>query len=231
MTQSPPQGQDKVLRQPQSSLVLEQTLYNLSQLRQADFDLPQLALAGRSNVGKSSLLNALARRKQLAKISSTPGKTRSVNLFRVVPDEFLITDLPGYGYARRSKSERKEWGELIEFYLKNSPLLKTVVLLLDCRLPPQELDKQMADFCRAQNIPVLPVLTKADKASQKERAERQKEWARHLQGRKPLPVSSRTGHGLPDLWRELRLAAGIGQTKADAEPELGSEDGPGDGDA
>jgi len=193
---------------PQSTLELTATLYTLAQLREALPDVPQLALAGRSNVGKSSLLNALARRRQLAKVSSTPGKTRSVNLFRVIPEGFCLTDLPGYGYARRGKAERRQWGELIENYLTRTPQLRAVVLLLDCRLPPQDSDLAMVDFARAHGLTLIPVLTKADKCNQRERAARQKEWALRLAGQPPLTVSSRSGLGIGTLWERLRRAAG-----------------------
>ena len=187
----------------QPTLVLEATVYNLEQLRQATLSAPQLALAGRSNVGKSSLLNALGKRKSLAKVSSTPGKTRSVNLFKVEPYGFCLTDLPGYGYARRSKNERLVWGTLTEKYLSETEMLRGVVLLLDCRIPPQESDLLMADFARAKRLPVLPVLTKADKCSQRERAQRQKDWSLLLRDKTPLPVSAKTGLGLTSLWELL----------------------------
>ena len=148
-------------------LELAATLFTPEQMRAAVPDAPQIALAGRSNVGKSSLLNALAGRRQLARVSSTPGKTRSVNLFKVLPDGFYLADLPGYGYARRSRKERGAWEELIENYLLRNAGLKSVVLLLDCRLPPQESDRLLADFARARGLPVLPVLTKADKCNQR----------------------------------------------------------------
>ena len=99
---------------PAPTLELLATLYTLDQLKSYVHDRPQIALAGRSNVGKSSLINALARRKKLAKVSSEPGKTRSVNLFEVKPDGFCLTDLPGYGYARRGHEERRSWAELIQ---------------------------------------------------------------------------------------------------------------------
>lgn len=195
-------------------LVLEATLYTLEQLRKQTPQGAQLALVGRSNVGKSSLLNALARRKNLAKTSAAPGKTRSVNLFKVMPDGFYLTDLPGYGYAKRSKQERRDWGELIESYLLKTGDLSGIVLLLDCRLPPQETDKIMADFARGRGIPLLPILTKADKCTQRERAARQKDWAMFLQGKQALPVSARTGLGIPALWQSLRQAAGSPYAKA-----------------
>ncbi|MCH5276779.1 MAG: YihA family ribosome biogenesis GTP-binding protein [Desulfovibrionaceae bacterium] len=196
---------DDTFRLP--TLELAATLFTPEQLRAALPDTVQIALAGRSNVGKSSLINALARRRQLARVSATPGKTRSVNLFRVVPDGFCLTDLPGYGYARRGKEERRAWGTLIESCLCQSRGLRAVVLLLDCRLPPQAVDRAMVEFARAHALRLVPVLTKADKCNQRERAARQKEWAPMLGGDMALPVSARTGLGLPALWALLRGAA------------------------
>ncbi|HJA09528.1 MAG TPA: ribosome biogenesis GTP-binding protein YihA/YsxC [Candidatus Mailhella merdigallinarum] len=205
---------------PAPTLELAATLFTLEQLRAAVPDAVQLALAGRSNVGKSSLINALARRRQLAKISATPGKTRSVNLFRALPDGFYLTDLPGYGYARRGKEERRAWGTLIETYLRETKRLRAVVLLLDCRLPPQAADRAMVDFARVHRLSLLPVLTKADKCNQRERSARQKEWAPMLGGASALPVSARTGLGLPALWALLREAA------CSAPPEMPSPEPP-----
>lgn len=192
---------------PAPTLELTATLFTPEQLRAAVPDAVQFALAGRSNVGKSSLINALARRRQLAKISATPGKTRSVNLFRALPDGFYLTDLPGYGYARRGKEERRAWGTLIETYLLETERLRAVVLLLDCRLPPQAVDRALVNFARAHRLRLLPVLTKADKCNQRERAARQKEWAPMLAGQLALPVSARTGLGVSALWALLREAA------------------------
>ena len=192
------------------SLELMATLYTLEQLRAHARDLPQIALAGRSNVGKSSLVNALARRRKLARVSSEPGKTRSINLFRVVPDGFVLADLPGYGYARRGREERRNWAVLIQKYLESTPLLRALALLIDCRVPMQKSDRVMAEFALARGLPVVGVLTKADKCSQKERAAQQTAWAPLLGGQQPLPVSSVTRMGMPDLWIRLRQAAGIG---------------------
>ena len=182
MSQSRPaptaaQSEESRAAKRESTLELAATLYTREQLRETLAGMgetPQIALAGRSNVGKSSLLNALARRRQLARVSSTPGKTRSINLFRVVPEGFYITDLPGYGYARRGKAERRAWGELIGDYLTGTPQLKAVVVLLDCRLPPQQADRDMVSFALSRNLPVLAVLTKADKCSQREREARRR---------------------------------------------------------
>lgn len=188
-------------------LVLEQTLYTLAQLKDAAPDFAHIALAGRSNVGKSSLINALARRRQLAKVSATPGKTRSVNLYKVEPQGFYLTDLPGYGYAKRSKAERELWANLIEKYLIECENLVAVAILLDCRLEPQDVDKMMVQFALAHQIPIIPILTKADKCTQKERSERMSQWTVLIPRGEPLAVSSHTGMGLERLWKKLIAVA------------------------
>ena len=193
------------------SLELLATLYTLEQLEDASHDMPQIALAGRSNVGKSSLINALARRKKLAKVSSEPGKTRSVNLFRVSPDGFCLTDLPGYGYARRGHEERRNWAALIQKYLEETQTLRALVLLIDCRIPTQESDRVMAEFAMSRKLPVIPVLTKADKCTLKERSAQQKVWEGIL-GQKPVTVSSVTRMGIDELWTRLREAGASDDT-------------------
>lgn len=185
-------------------LQLESTAYNISQIPRVD--LPQIALAGRSNVGKSSLINALSGRKNLAKTSSTPGKTRSINFYLVMPYNFYLVDLPGYGYARASHKERQAWAKTLEYYLANTPLIRALALLLDCRLPPQAIDLELASYAKNICMPVLPVLTKADKCSQRERTARQHEWQQILQI-KPLLVSASTKSGIDKLWRNLILNA------------------------
>ncbi len=184
------------------SLNLVVTAYETQQL--PAFDEPQIALAGRSNVGKSTLINTLAGRRKLAKISSTPGKTRSVNFFQAQPSGLYLVDLPGYGYARRSKKERGHWGRLIERYLSNTPALRATALLIDSRHPPQALDRDMAGFLMNQGIPIIPVFTKADKCKQNERAVRKREWQPLLPpDTKPLFFSGKTGFGREELWERL----------------------------
>lgn len=189
----------------QSQLTLESTAYTLDQL--SAHDEAQIALAGRSNVGKSSLINALANRKNLAKVSGTPGKTRSVNYYKVTPEGFRLVDLPGYGYARISMEEREKWRILIERYLTGTPALKGLMLLLDCRLPPQKADLALLAFARGHGIPILPVLTKADKCSRNEQKKRQQEWGAIL-GLPPVVTSASKGQGLAELWAALRTMAG-----------------------
>ncbi len=124
--------------------------------------LPEVAFAGRSNVGKSSLLNALVRRKSFARVSRTPGRTREINFFRV-NNTFVLVDLPGYGYARISKTKKAEWRPMIESYLRRTTQLRGIVLLLDIRREPSEDDRAMLDFLAELGVPALVALTKADK--------------------------------------------------------------------
>ena len=183
-----------------STVILEKTIYTIDQLE--EMPLPQLALAGRSNVGKSSLLNKLTGRKNLAKTSSTPGKTRSLNFYKVSPEDFYLVDLPGYGYARCSKSEREKWATLINRYLRGNARLFGVVALLDSRLPPQALDIELITFIRSQGIDVFPVMTKADKCKQPVRSANQAAWQRLLGSEKPpLLTSSHSGMNIDKLWQ------------------------------
>ena len=133
--------------------------------------LPEIAFAGRSNVGKSSLLNALVRRKAFARVSRTPGRTREINFFRV-NEQFMLVDLPGYGYAKISKERKLAWRPLIAGYMRNSPYLRGVVQLLDLRHDPTEDDRVMLDFLAELGVPTLLALTKVDKLGRVARAKR-----------------------------------------------------------
>jgi GTP-binding protein len=173
-------------------LELVKTVYTPDQLER--FETVQVAVAGRSNVGKSSLINALGGRKNIARISSKPGKTRSLNFYLVRPHGFYLVDLPGYGYARCSKKEREQWARLIERYMTTNEQLKGVVVLLDCRLEPQDLDLELASYLQSRKIPILPVLTKADKCALRQRASLQRSWKEILAiPHAPLCVSAKTG--------------------------------------
>ena len=133
-----------------------------------DTDLPEIAFAGRSNVGKSSLLNLITGRKKLARVSGSPGKTRTINFYRI-NDDFRIADLPGYGYAKISKNQKEDWGQMIETYIEGRENLIKVVQLLDIRHKPTAQDVQMYDYIRYYGLDGLIVLTKADKVSGNER--------------------------------------------------------------
>jgi GTP-binding protein len=162
--------------------------------------LPEIAFAGRSNVGKSSLLNRLVGRKKLARVSKTPGRTREINFFRV-NDQFVLADLPGYGYAKVSKTQKAEWRPLLEGYIARTPQLAGVVQLLDMRREPSEDDAALLDLLAEQGMPTIVVLTKADKLSRKAAAERADSIARSLllDPTQTIPFSSVTGEGRDDL--------------------------------
>lgn len=162
--------------------------------------LPEVAFAGRSNVGKSSLLNALLRRRAAARVSRTPGRTREINFFRV-NDAFILVDLPGYGYARVAKERQAEWRPLIEGYLKSSPRLRGLVLLLDARREPSDDDRAMLAFLADAGLPVLVAITKMDKFGTAAGEERVNAIAAALEldREQVVPVSARTGLGRGEL--------------------------------
>lgn len=127
--------------------------------------VPEIAFAGRSNVGKSSLINLLLNRRKLAKVSATPGKTRTINFFSINGGEFRLVDLPGYGYAKVSKAETADWGKMMESYLSKREGLKAVVQLVDSRHAPTAQDKQMYEYLRYYGLDGIVAATKADKLS------------------------------------------------------------------
>ena len=139
---------------------------DVSKLNEYD-DLPQFTFVGRSNVGKSSLINYLTNRKALAKTGSTPGRTRLINYFKI-NSQFYLVDLPGYGFAQASKAEQAQWQSLIGGYLQNTQSLKLVFVLVDVRHQPSKLDVQMLDYLYQFQIPFCVVATKADKVGKSE---------------------------------------------------------------
>ena len=161
-------------------------------------ELPEVAFSGRSNVGKSSLINILLRRtrKKIAHVSSTPGKTQALNFYRV-NEVFFLVDLPGFGYARVPQAVRGEWQELIEGYLSRSTRLRGVVHLVDARHPPTDLDRNMMEYLSEVGVPALVVATKMDKLKKSERNDHlervQKDLA--IDTQQLLPFSSHTGEG------------------------------------
>jgi GTP-binding protein len=162
--------------------------------------LPEVAFAGRSNVGKSSLLNRLVRRKAFARVSRTPGRTREVNFFRV-NDQFVLVDLPGYGYAKVSKERKAEWRPLIEGYLNGSEQLRGIVQLLDIRRDPTDDDLEMLDFLADLGVPTVVVVTKTDKLSKSAAASRVRELASSLSldQDQVISFSAMTGAGRDEL--------------------------------
>ncbi len=170
--------------------------------------LPEIAFVGRSNVGKSSLINSLLQRKGLAKVSKTPGKTRAVNLFEVRTDDprlprFVLVDLPGYGYAKVSKQERAEWAPLIERYLRRRDQLRAVVLLVESRVLGGQ-DRETLDWLTAIGCPPLVVATKVDKLKPSERVAALRVLDEGLQAPEGvMAYSAVTGEGREHLWQAL----------------------------
>ena len=165
--------------------------------------LPEIAFAGRSNVGKSSLINAITRKKNLARTSSTPGCTRLINFFRV-NDRLSLVDLPGYGYAKAPLAARREWAPMIETYLKKRQMLATVVVILDVRRIPSEHDLTLIDWLRHYEIEPTVVLTKTDKVSRSNAKLRQRKVKEVLSlPADPILFSARTGEGRDTIWKAI----------------------------
>lgn len=168
--------------------------------------LPEAVISGRSNVGKSSMINKLINRKSLARVSSAPGKTASVNFYRC--GDARIVDLPGYGFARVSREEKAHWSELVEGFFDGERKIAVVMQLLDMRHAPSEDDLQMLDYLKERGIPYLIVLTKSDKLNKTEYADRLKAFEEELDGLlQPslglFPFSASTGAGADELKKAI----------------------------
>ncbi len=146
-------------------------VYNLKDLPKQNF--PEIVLCGRSNVGKSSFINSLFNKKNLAKTSSTPGKTRSINYY-LINNKYFVVDLPGYGYAKVSKDEREFWGKILSEYFSSPRNFKYIIHLIDSRHKPTNLDIELHDFIRVSNLNYIALLNKSDKLKQSEKAQAKK---------------------------------------------------------
>ena len=179
--------------------------------------LPQIAVAGKSNVGKSSLINSLCRRKALARTSATPGKTRLINLF-LLNDNFHLVDLPGYGFAKVDKKEKMRWGEMMEKYFRETEELKLTLHLVDIRHEPTQDDLQMNAFLRGMGLPFLVVATKADKISRGARMKHLAPICRALQVQpwQVLCYSSENGDGREELLKKIEEAITRPETEENA---------------
>lgn len=167
-----------------------------------DSALPEFALAGRSNVGKSSFINKMLSRKSLARTSSKPGKTQTLNFF-LINEELFFVDVPGYGYAKVSKKEREAWGRMIETYFTTREQLKAVVMITDLRHPPTADDRMMYDFLKHHGIPCIIIATKADKIPRGKWQKHLKVTKETLELEKDDPIvlfSSETGEGRDQVW-------------------------------
>lgn len=184
------------------SLHYDQARFEASYGKAADIpqaSMPEVSFAGRSNVGKSSLLNKLVGRKALAKVSSTPGRTANINFFEV--DGIYLVDLPGYGFAKVSKAEQKRWANLIADYFAQERSFNLVVALVDIRHEAQKLDIQMLDFLRESELPFVVALTKADKLSKNKQEQQRSRLAKQfgLARDQLIVTSAQTGQGIDEL--------------------------------
>ena len=167
--------------------------------------LPEIAFAGRSNVGKSSLINTLVNRKRLVKTSSTPGRTQLINFFNI-NDEFSFVDIPGYGYAKVPASVKKNWGPMIETYITTRKTLKGVVLIMDIRRIPKQEEMNMLDWLNHYDIPSVPVLTKSDKLSKTRQQKQLKEISNTLSADKDnfILFSAKSRQGKDAVWDAVK---------------------------
>ncbi len=168
--------------------------------------LPEIAFVGRSNVGKSSLINSLLNRKKLVKISATPGKTQMINFFDV-NHEFVFADLPGYGFAKVPRAVQKKWQSLVEQYLTKREHLRTVVLIVDIRRKPTDLDLHMQEWLEQYEVDTILVATKADKLSQAEQSKQLKQIRQAFlkNGKQEMVAySSKNQRGRKELWKLLQ---------------------------
>ncbi len=188
------------------------TQFLLSALSAGQFpppSVPEIAFLGRSNVGKSSLLNALVG-ENAAKVSSTPGRTRAINFFALVDlnqnQKRIFADLPGYGYAKVSKSISAEWPKFIEPYLAERATLALCVCLVDSNIPPQAPDRQLLDWLRAEDREFVVVATKIDRLSGNERTRNLAALRKGLEVEEILPISAKTNAGIRELWAKIMEA-------------------------
>ncbi len=187
-----------------NNVTLSKVGTKVSQFPQEHEYLPEFAFVGKSNVGKSSLINSMVYRKSLARTSQNPGKTRTINFYNV-EDMVYLVDLPGYGYAKISKSESEKWGAMIEGYLNNREALQCIVLLIDMRHPLGKGDKQMLEWLKFYGHDIIIVATKADKLSKNEFFKQTQLLKKEtgIAADKFIPFSSETKLGRDELWDKL----------------------------
>jgi GTP-binding protein len=174
-------------------------------------DRPEVAFAGRSNVGKSSLINVLVNRKKMARTSSTPGRTQAINFFKVHNKDIYLVDLPGYGFARVPLKVKASWGKMVESYLRNRSNLKAVVVIMDIRRDVTEGDRDLLNWLSKYNIESIAVLTKADKLSRQKAAETVRLLSRELKklsSERPVLFSAKTRQGRDEIWEKIDRVIG-----------------------
>ena len=186
-----------------------QTEFVISAVSECDFPregIPEVVFAGRSNVGKSSLINRIAGKAKLARTSSTPGKTQTINFYRINGDFFFV-DLPGFGYAKAAKTAVRRWKEFIDLYFQNRSTIALVIQLVDSRMPPTDLDCRLSEWLTQLNMPHMLVATKSDKLSNNQRGAATRIISNSLGGQSVVMSSAETGAGCKEIWKRVLQAA------------------------
>lgn len=205
-----------------NNVKFEASFGTASQLKASD--LPEIVFSGKSNVGKSSLINKFFNRKNLAKVSAVPGKTTTINFFLV--DGVRIADLPGYGYAKRADNERRRWGELMEAYFAGERDIRLIVQLLDMRHEPTEDDRTMLGFLSEAGFPFICVLTKCDKLNKTEREKRRKAFAENeylSSAVKIIEASAQNGEGMAEIKEIIEASLEEGFLTGESAEEITEE--------
>jgi GTP-binding protein len=170
--------------------------------------IPEVVFAGRSNVGKSSLINRLTGKDKLARTSSMPGKTQSINFYRL-DGSFFFVDLPGYGYAKAGKSAVQQWNKLIEQYFRSRSAIALTVQIIDCRMPPTNSDLQLSAWLEQLEIPYLLVATKSDKLSNNQQRVQSRIICNSFGGQPVVMSSAKTGTGCKEIWKRVLQATAV----------------------
>jgi GTP-binding protein len=193
-----------------------QAEFVISAVSESDFPregIPEVVFAGRSNVGKSSLINRLAGKDKLARTSSTPGKTQCINFYRL-NRSFFFVDLPGYGYAKAGKSAVQQWKRLIEQYFRKSTGIVLAVQLVDSRMPPTDSDFQLAGWLEKLNVPRMIVATKSDKLSNNQQREQSRIISNSFGGQSVVMSSAKTEAGCKEIWKRVLHATAVESSRS-----------------
>ncbi len=188
-----------------------QAEFVISAVSERDFPkegIPEIVFAGRSNVGKSSLMNRLAGSNNLARTSSTPGKTQSINFYRL-NGSFFFVDLPGYGYAKARKSDIQQWKKVIDQYFQKRSAIALAIQLVDSRMPPTESDLRLSEWLQRLEIPYMVVATKADKLSNNQRNAQLRAISSSFGGQPVVMSSAKTGTGCKEIWKRVLQATAV----------------------
>jgi GTP-binding protein len=188
-----------------------QAKFVISAVSESDFPqegIPEVAFVGRSNGGKSSLINRLTGVKNLARTSSTPGKTQSINFYRL-DESFFFVDLPGFGYAKAAKFATQQWKALIERYFQNRPFIVLAIQLVDSRMPPTSLDLQLSEWLERLNVPRMIVAAKSDKLSNNQKVAQLRIISESFGGQPVVMSSAETGIGCREIWKRALQATAV----------------------